>query len=92
MFDLPKPADPDGPRHRTDDRNALTFPATLAEFVARVKREALEEALHLLNDVADDDMADDGQLAMAGKIERAIRARYEEYEVRPGKPRTGRSA
>lgn len=51
FFDLPdKKADPDGPRHRTDDPDVLAFPATLAEYRAKVRVEAFEEAARHFED------------------------------------------
>jgi hypothetical protein len=50
-----KPADPDGPRHRADDPRALTFPSTLAEYTARVRSEALHDALAACREVRDSD-------------------------------------
>jgi hypothetical protein len=52
-LDLSKPADPDGPLHRVDDPDVLTFPASLAHFKSAAdragRRRLCEKALDFLD-------------------------------------------
>lgn len=48
LSELPKPADPDGPKHRTDDPDVLAFPEGLAAY--RAPAEAMARAIEVLLD------------------------------------------
>jgi len=104
IFPFPKPADPDGPRHRTDDPDVLAFPGTLAEYRAKVRAEAFEEAAALvaawpipmpLDPNYDPNTARPTPAAMLGiQISGALTRMSCDEATRSGSPgrRTGRSA
>ena len=64
-----KPADPDGPRHRTDDPDVLRFPGTLAEYRERLASASAQTGAAML---VDEIMAAAGRYS--GMAQLAIRA------------------
>lgn len=93
-FEPPKPADPDGPRHRTDDPNVLTFPGSLAEFAAKVRAEALHDAMAACREVRDSEAMrnpDGSRPGAAAGCCGAI-AHLPGFDAPPSTRRKGRSA
>ncbi len=84
IFPFPKPADPDGPRHRTDDPDVLAFPNSLAEYRAKVRAEAFEEAAALCDTFnASENATHEGVYAVT-EVSKALRVlAAAPYDVRP---------
>lgn len=59
LTELPKPADPDGPRHRTDDPRVLQFPGSLRAFSHKVGAELLRSVSDRVRELASNLYSDD---------------------------------